>query len=72
MQDIVDDIGSYAVVNDIFAPTVTDITLGVPYSNSKVYYKYGKPDGTYDTEQSEFPEGFRMIAGNARLRASDR
>ena len=37
----------------------------------KIYYKYGKTDGTVDTDITEFPEDFRMIAGNAMLRAGN-
>lgn len=37
----------------------------------KIYYKYGKGDNMYDTDISEFPKEFRMIAGNMLLRAQD-
>ncbi|KAL8841489.1 MAG: hypothetical protein Q9170_000872 [Blastenia crenularia] len=37
----------------------------------KVYYKYGKGDNTPDRERSEFPQGFRMMAGNSNLRSDD-
>ncbi|KAL8720556.1 MAG: hypothetical protein Q9225_002602 [Loekoesia sp. 1 TL-2023] len=37
----------------------------------KVYYKYGKGDNTPDLERSEFPQGFRMMAGNSNLRSDD-
>ncbi|KAI4127749.1 MAG: hypothetical protein LQ338_003060 [Usnochroma carphineum] len=37
----------------------------------KVYYKYGKGDNTPDLERSEFPQGFRMMAGNSFLRSDD-
>ncbi|KAL9596944.1 MAG: hypothetical protein Q9219_005455 [cf. Caloplaca sp. 3 TL-2023] len=37
----------------------------------KVYYKYGKGDNTPDLERSEFPQGFRMMAGDSNLRSDD-
>lgn len=37
----------------------------------KVYYKYGKGDNTPDLERSEFPKGFRMMAGDSNLRSDD-
>jgi hypothetical protein len=37
----------------------------------KIYYKYGQGDGTYDKDITEFPQEFRMIAGNAFLRAEN-
>lgn len=37
----------------------------------KVYYKFGKGDGSPDLERSEFPQGFRMMAGNSNLRSDD-
>ena len=35
----------------------------------KIYYKYGKGDGTYDTDITEFPQEFRMIAGDMFYRS---
>ena len=37
----------------------------------KIYYKYGNGANTYDTDIQEFPKEFRMIAGDATLRALD-
>ena len=37
----------------------------------QIYYKYGNNDDTADMTRSEFPQGFRMITGNAKLRADD-
>ncbi|KAL8897649.1 MAG: hypothetical protein Q9207_007106 [Kuettlingeria erythrocarpa] len=37
----------------------------------KVYYKYGKGNNTPDLERSEFPQGFRMMAGDSNLRSDD-
>ena len=39
--------------------------------DNKIYYKYGGPNNVIDTERSEFPQDFRMMAGNAMLRADD-
>jgi hypothetical protein len=35
----------------------------------KIYYKYGNGAGNYDTDITEFPKEFRMIAGNAFFRS---
>lgn len=37
----------------------------------KIYYKFGTHDSKHDLEQSEFPQEFRMITGNAMLRSDD-
>ena len=37
----------------------------------KIYYKYGQGDNTYDTDITEFPQEFRMIAGNMLLRSEN-
>jgi hypothetical protein len=34
----------------------------------KIYYKYGNGSNLYDTDIQEFPQEFRMIAGDATLR----
>ena len=36
-----------------------------------IYYRYGGSGDVLDTERSEFPQEFRMITGNAMLRADD-
>jgi hypothetical protein len=35
----------------------------------KIYYKYGDGDGNYDTDITEFPQEFRMIAGSPFYRS---
>lgn len=40
-------------------------------SNTRIYYKFGTGNNGPDLEQSEFPQGFRMITGNAMLRKDD-
>lgn len=42
----------------------------VPDTYLKIYYKFGDP-GNVKANVSEFPENFRMIAGNAMLRHDD-
>ncbi|KAL8673984.1 MAG: hypothetical protein Q9168_001627 [Polycauliona sp. 1 TL-2023] len=42
----------------------------VPEQSHKIYYKYGD-NGKPDLGRSEFPENFRMFAGNANLRSDD-
>ena len=37
----------------------------------KIYYKYGNGENEYDTDITEFPQEFRMIAGSAVLRSYD-
>ena len=37
----------------------------------KLYYKYGTHDSKFDLEQSEFPQEFRMMTGDAMLRSDD-
>lgn len=44
----------------------------VPEANSrKIYYKYGNSDCSPDTSLSEFPQGFRMMTGNAKQREAN-
>jgi hypothetical protein len=37
-------------------------------NNRKIYYKFGNNDCSPDLSRSEFPPGFRMMAGSATQR----
>ncbi|KAL8728112.1 MAG: hypothetical protein Q9181_005463 [Wetmoreana brouardii] len=70
--DIIPDKSNYWMPNLYFRGKDGKFTR-VPEASPKhkVYYKYGGNGNTPDLERSEFPQGFRMMAGNTNLRSDD-
>ncbi|MCJ1329236.1 hypothetical protein MMC10_005915 [Thelotrema lepadinum] len=50
-------------------PTTKTFTRVREQPYHKIYYKYGNGANQYDTDIQEFPQEFRMIAGDATLRS---
>ncbi|KAL8951260.1 MAG: hypothetical protein Q9222_002762 [Ikaeria aurantiellina] len=68
--DVVDDKSNYWMPNVYFHKNGKFTRVPEISPKHKVYYKYGA-SGKPDPEKSEFPQGFRMMAGNANLRSDD-
>ncbi|KAL8873114.1 MAG: hypothetical protein Q9174_001361 [Haloplaca sp. 1 TL-2023] len=69
--DVIDDKSAYWTPTLYFNKGGQFTRVPETFVKHKLYYKYGKGDNTPDLEQTEFPEGFRMMAGNANLRSDD-
>ncbi|KAL8662443.1 MAG: hypothetical protein Q9202_004686 [Teloschistes flavicans] len=69
--DIIADKSNYWMPNLYFHKNGQFTRVPEVSPKHKVYYKFGKGDGSPDLERSEFPQGFRMMAGNSNLRSDD-
>ncbi|KAL8692126.1 MAG: hypothetical protein Q9218_002794 [Villophora microphyllina] len=69
--DIIADKSNYWMPNLYFNKGGKFTRVPETSPKHKIYYKFGNGDGSPDLQRSEFPQGFRMMAGNSDLRSDD-